>query len=165
MPGKGSPVLAQVISRVVKHNGEVELPSSGTSMFPFIREGDKCRFAALGGAEPRIGEVLLVEAANGQLVGHRLCRVEQGADSVQYICKGDSNLRADQPVMRSQIIGRLVLVVKKRYLLRADKGLGRWWGSLVVRLPFLSRLLQAAVHGSKRLGNEKNRHLKRGRSP
>jgi signal peptidase I len=140
----------QAIARLIREIGELEIPSSGTSMRPLIREGDRCRFVPLAG-RPSLGDILLVAEADGRLVGHRLIRVAEAGEETLYICKGDSNLNPDAPARANQIIGKMTDIRKRRFVMRADQGLARWWGRLLVRRPGLSRLIRQYVRAERRL--------------
>lgn len=140
----------QAIARLIRQIGELEIPSSGTSMRPLIREGDRCRFVPLTG-RPSLGDILLVAEPDGRLVGHRLIRVAKAGEETLYICKGDSNLNPDAPARAGQILGKMTDIRKRRFVLHADQGLARWWGRLLVRRPGLSRLVRLYVRAERRL--------------
>jgi len=71
----------------------------GSSMWPTLRHGE---VVVLVDGAPRPGEVVAIEAG-GRLVVHRLLRVE----SDRWILRGDANLRADAPVSRDALLGRV----------------------------------------------------------
>lgn len=142
---------AAVLLRLIREKGELEIPSRGVSMFPLIREGDRCRFLPLTEA-PHLGDILLVAEAGGRLVGHRLIRIAGAGEEALYICKGDSNVNPDAPAVAGQIIGKLTDIRRGRATLRADQGLARWWGRLLVRWPGLSRMVRGYLRAERRLG-------------
>lgn len=148
---------AHVIARLIQENGELEIPSSGTSMRPLIREGDRCRFVPLTGS-PRLGDILLVAGADGRLVGHRLIRVTGEGAAVRYICKGDSNVNPDAPAGPHQVIGTLTDIRKIRSVYHADEGAARLWGRLLVRWPGLSRIIRFYLRVERRMRRGKGGH-------
>ncbi|MDF2939092.1 MAG: hypothetical protein K0Q90_4465 [Paenibacillaceae bacterium] len=145
----------EAIARLIRGNGGLEIPSSGTSMRPLIRKGDRCRFVPLTGA-PCLGDILLVAGADGRLVGHRLVRVDGTGEASLYICKGDSNIHADAPVKLNQILGKLTEIRKIRFVVQADGGLARWWGWLLVRWPGLSRVTRFYLRAERRLRRKRS---------
>lgn len=144
----------QAIAKLIREIGELEIPASGTSMRPLIREGDRCRFVPLAGP-PSLGDILLVAEADGRLVGHRLIRVAGEGEGKLYICKGDSNLHPDTPARADRIIGKLTDIRKPRFVVQGDKGFARWWGRLLVRRPGLSRLIRLYLRVERRLRRPK----------
>ncbi|MGF9965382.1 S24/S26 family peptidase [Bacillus rhizoplanae] len=128
------------IKYLLQKQGWVDLPSSGVSMYPLIKEGDICRFISLDCNETlRKGEVVLFVSDQGQLIGHRYYYtfVENGV--LYYVCKGDTNVSFDSPVTTSQLIGKLVYIKKKKFQRNAQGFIARLWGFIVLAFPILPR--------------------------
>jgi signal peptidase len=134
------------VSRLAQ-SGSITLPSQGYSMFPFIRPSDECHFIPITCEPLRIGRILLFGESSGRLVGHRLIRIESTPSGAVYICKGDTNLLPDEPVHTERIVGILSSISRtpKNGLKRTvpSDALRRViWGTALIKLPFLSRLLR-----------------------
>lgn len=130
--------LPRAVSKLLERNGELLMPSAGTSMFPLIKEGDICRFVVLQDEILRKGDILLV-ASEGKLIGHRLIRIDGQGEERRFVCKGDSNLQPDQPALRGQVLGTLAAIRKGRSSIEANRGLTRLWGAALLAIPGLSR--------------------------
>lgn len=131
------------ICRAMERLGCIELRATGTSMFPFIREGDTCFFRSFDSQQVRTGDVLLFLNEAGSLVCHRVLdmKKKEGEHPELVICKGDTNRYPDQPVPVERMIGRLTHIHKGRFTLSPDKGFGRLWGKLIIGVPLFSFLL------------------------
>lgn len=128
------------IKYLLQKQGWVDIPSSGVSMYPLIKEGDICRFIPLGSNETlKKGEVLLFVSNQGQLIGHRYYNnfVENGV--LYYVCKGDTNISVDSPIKKSQLIGKLVFIKKKKFQLNSQGFIAQLWGGIVLTFPSLPR--------------------------
>ncbi|WP_440603800.1 S24/S26 family peptidase [Bacillus sp. GB_SG_008] len=127
------------IKYLLQKQGWVDIPSSGVSMYPLIKEGDICRFIPLGSKEVKKGEVLLFVSNQGQLIGHRYYDnfVEKGV--LYYVCKGDTNISVDSPIKKSQLIGKLVFIKKKKFQLNSQGFIAQLWGGIVLTFPSLPR--------------------------
>ncbi|MNB96104.1 hypothetical protein D3C75_432980 [compost metagenome] len=138
------------IKQAMDRLGTIELHSSGTSMFPYILEGDTCYFRSCEVEELKSGDVLLFINNAGSLVCHRIISVQKDNDetSAVIICKGDTNRYPDEPVSPHQVIGKLTHTRKRWFTLSPDKGLGRLWGKLVISLPPFAFILHriAAIY-------------------
>lgn len=133
--------------RRLTQSGSVVLPSQGYSMFPSIRPSDECHFVPVTPDQLYIGSIVLFCESSGQLVGHRLIRIEKKAAGTFYICKGDTNLLPDEPITYGRIVGVLSSISRTN-----KKGTKKTvpsnnlprivWGTVIIKLPLLSRLLR-----------------------
>jgi signal peptidase I len=85
-----------------------EVPLSGESMYPALREGDCLLVSPLGARAPRPGEIVVVHRA-GRLVAHRLVSLCGG----RAVTRGDASAAEDVPVALSEILGRVVAVLRR----------------------------------------------------
>jgi hypothetical protein len=74
-------------------------------MSPTLAPGDLLLVAA--GRAPRPGDVVSFAAPSGQVITHRLVRLDRDV----AVCRGDDRLTCDAPVRREAILGRAVAVV------------------------------------------------------
>jgi signal peptidase I len=141
----------RAIRNLMSSKGYVEIPSHGVSMFPLIRTGNICRFEPFTESGLRIGDILLYVSDKGVLVGHRYYRQMADGRETLYICKGDSQDYDDPPLRREQLIGKLVLIRKKRLELRVDGVLLAGWSRMMVRLPLLSTGIHWYLRAARKL--------------
>lgn len=134
-----------IAKEFMRREGMLKIRSHGTSMFPFIREGDLCTFEApeaRSGPGYRPGDVLLAAVGSGLLVGHRLHRIERMRAGMRYRLKGDANLRFDDWLEEKQILGKLVLIERQRRTIRMNGPAALVWSRCALDYPRLSRLLR-----------------------
>lgn len=130
----------------INKNGWLELPSLGTSMFPFIMPGNICRFQPYQAAFLQKGDIALYCTPKGRLVAHRFLKSVQMNDKKAYLFKGDSNLGVDQPIEANRIIGKLVKVASKKSEFSPDQFLPFVWGKMVLAIPLLSAVLRRYIN-------------------
>lgn len=85
------------------------------SMLPKIRPGDVVVMEPVDGRTVRVGDVVAYRPADSTqtLITHRVIEVRRAGDSHgedQVIVKGDNNDTPDEPLVASQVVGRLVYV-------------------------------------------------------
>lgn len=93
-----------VIREKLDLGAEVELPSSGNSMYPLFRHRkDSFRLKKIKGEEARKYDMILYQRDNGRYILHRIVRV--GPEG--YSLRGDNQYTDEFPVRADQIIGRV----------------------------------------------------------
>ncbi|MEH6949717.1 hypothetical protein V7068_22280 [Bacillus sp. JJ634] len=131
-----------LLKAVLKKNGHIDIPAQGTSMFPFIQEGNLCRFIVCEPQELKKGEVVLFHLETGQLTAHRYYGSKMMNNKSFFVFKGDTNLGFDQPVCEERIIGKLLYVQKEKSLLNVSDFRAFFWGKLILLFPMLSSILR-----------------------
>ncbi len=133
----------ELVRRKLSEQGHIEIPSIGYSMYPIIRTGDLCRFIRLGDAIPTRGSIVLFADGDGRLIGHRFLHAKRREADTVYICKGDTNLFADEPVSSDRLLGTLVSIERRgrrghRRTIPASSLLLALWGTVLLKLPAIS---------------------------
>ena len=118
----------------------VRLRVAGRSMKPFLGSGSLIRIAPLPSVSPpALGDIVLLRAASGRLVAHRVIELQ----GETYRTKGDSSGEPDSPVHRSRLVGK-VIGIEGPIFLPLDGRVARYIGLLVNRhYPRLVRLKAA----------------------
>jgi signal peptidase I len=134
------------IHQLIKKRGWIDIPSSGVSMFPLIKEGDVCRFMPFKTTNDlKKGDIILFVTHQGNLVGHRFCGKFTKNEYPFFIFKGDTNYNSDPPVEEWQLVGRLVHIKKRRFTLKSHGALFQLWGGIVQLMPFLPRYCKSII--------------------
>lgn len=127
----------------IKKYGWIDLPSYGTSMYPYIKKGNICRFVAFDEMNVKKGDILLYHTNSGQLIAHRLLSVlKQDNNQKQFVLKGDTNLCTDEPINQNQIIGKLITIQTTKSKKYTNKFPSIAWSKFILSFPIVSRLLR-----------------------
>jgi signal peptidase len=119
---------------------EIEITSSGDSMFPLIKDGNVCIFTKVVSPSDLFkGDIILFSNTDGVLIGHRFY-YKDGYKNYHF--KGDTNQTFDIPVAYDQVIYKLKAIRKGRFLLRTSGWVCRSWGLLIMHVPLLTKLLR-----------------------
>jgi signal peptidase len=139
--------VISLLRHSLKSRGYLELPASGTSMFPYIRSGKVCTFLPYEG-EVKRGATILYTSASGQLIAHRLHRTIRVGGELRFLCKGDSNIGYDNWIGMEQIIGVLSTVRDTRDGSRLQVGdlSERLWTFTMMYVPYSHYILNRLVN-------------------
>lgn len=84
----------------------VNFSLGGTSMFPFLRDGDVGTVFRLPIEALHRGQVLVFEQ-NGRWIAHRLVAIHHSQNFTRLLCQGDSIIRPDRPIGKDAYLGVL----------------------------------------------------------
>ena len=84
--------------------------AKGSSMSPFIRNGDIIEVLPGSGSSIRRGDVVLCRKLSGKLFAHRVIRTYQTGDSRKLIVQGDALSHPDGEIDSGQVLGRVITV-------------------------------------------------------
>lgn len=97
-------LLMPVIQEKLNMGAEVELPSSGSSMYPLFRHRqDSFRLEKIGDREVRKYDMILYRRSSGKYVLHRVVGVRPEG----YVLRGDNQFENEFPVRPDQVIARV----------------------------------------------------------
>ncbi|NQX60366.1 hypothetical protein [Paenibacillus qinlingensis] len=140
----------QLIIQTMDKNGWIELPAQGTSMYPYIKMGDICRFVPAQADHIKKGDVVLFLTRYGSLVAHRLLRKAVLEQGFILHCKGDTNLACDEGIDQELLIGRMDWIQRNERIIHVDGWAAQAWGYIVLGVPSISFVLNYYVARRKR---------------
>ena len=99
-------MVRQALEARLRSSRSLDLPTSGSSMLPFLKEGDRVRIAHVEPRSLKLGDVIAFWRGE-ELVVHRFAGWGPGPGALKE--KGD-NLRCWNPVAVENLLGRVALV-------------------------------------------------------
>jgi ribosomal protein S18 acetylase RimI-like enzyme len=124
---------------------ELELPTAGSCMWPWLWPDGTIHVERCGVADLRAGDIA-VWFTGRNIVSHRVIAV----DGERFVTRGDNNAGPDQAADGNQLLGR---VTKFRFLglgWRLDGPVGRAVGRMVLEIPWLMPTMRNAVQPLRR---------------
>ena len=82
----------------------------GSSMSPFIRNGDIITVEPKKASELNLGDIVFYRRTGGQYVAHRLIKKIWNNGSLVLTTKGDNMDYLDAPVSPGQVLGRIIRI-------------------------------------------------------
>jgi len=122
--------LTLLIRDVLARGASFRFLARGSSMWPFILEGDVVTLSPLNGEPPRIGEVVAFSHPRAKgLCIHRIVEIR----GEKYLIGGDNNRRPDGVFAISDLLGRVTRVERNGKTLSFGLGPEKRW------IPWLRR--------------------------
>jgi hypothetical protein len=122
-----NPQFIELMKAVLEKGASFRFRAGGSSMVPFIRDGDVLTLMLLKNG-PSPGEVCaFVHPQNGKLIVHRLV----GRKNNMFRFKGDNTREADGYVQLENILGKVVSVERHKKKVHLGLGIERYVISLM----------------------------------
>jgi len=142
--------FAELSAAILNRGGSFRFKARGSSMYPFIRDGDIVTIQPVEAAALKVGDVVFYSTARGRLSAHRVVGREVQRGQVVLATRGDAASGPDERVQAEQVLGRVVSVQRGRKIIRLDGGFWRLAALLWIRLSPLGFLLFRLAGAVKR---------------
>lgn len=134
------------------------------SMSPSLRPGDIAFVVKAPVESLRVGDVIQYVTGSGMVIVHRLVQIEGTPGHLVLVTKGDANSAPDDPIIESQVIGKVVFSLP--YLGWASFYLKEAFSSMLSFveanfLPFAAALFAAVTGGAIWWRKERNDPVRR----
>lgn len=101
-------ILKNVGFDLLSEGKTIRIKAHGYSMYPNIKPGAVILIEPIKlKGKPVPGEIIAIRRESGLIV-HRLVGIVNKGGKEYYIARGDSNARADDPVSKDRIAGRII---------------------------------------------------------
>jgi hypothetical protein len=140
--------LANLSTAILGQGGSFRFEAHGSSMAPFIRDGDLLTVQLVVEVGLQVGDVILYRTDMERLAAHRVVGQRTEGDRLILVARGDAATGPGEEVPAKQVLGRVVQVQRGDRTLDLDRGTRRAAARLwVATAPLGPYLLQ----GSKRI--------------
>jgi hypothetical protein len=103
--------LAILLRDLTAEGKPVEIPVRGSSMRPWLRDGDRVRLVPMTAEEMRVGDVVVRVNTAGPVI-HRFVGRWPSRQGWRLLTKGDGAPRLDPPARVDELVGRVVARVR-----------------------------------------------------
>jgi len=126
---------------MLRRGGRLRIKARGTSMMPFIRDGDIVVVATAETTDIAVGDVICYDASPRSIVLHRV--IARAGD--RFVAKGDA-LGSRELVPFPQLLGKAIGLERQGTVRRLDTRVARWRNRTIAAVsPLLPALLFLAL--------------------
>jgi len=134
--------LMPVIHAALQRGQRVRMSVNGSSMLPFLRDGDVVELEPVR-TLPMPGDIMLVRGLQERYVLHRVVRIEGDA----LFLRGDAQSGCEGPFTRRDVLAKVVMSYPNGRARALDRGVWRLAGLLWTRCsPVGLAVLQVALY-------------------
>ncbi|MEC4676409.1 MAG: GNAT family N-acetyltransferase [Nitrospirota bacterium] len=121
----GQEDFAAISTGVLSRNGSFSFKARGSSMYPFIRDGDILTVEPVLASELDTGDVAFYRSAGENLAAHRFIGRTMINDRTMLILRGDASAGRDEHVMEDRILGKVAGIQRGTRIIQHERGLPR----------------------------------------
>jgi len=126
--------LGELTSEVLAYGSSIKFTAHGSSMRPFIKDGDKITVYPTNAYHLKAGDVVLYHTAGGRLTAHRITSIQNQGNQLLLNTRGDASSGSDEPVHMDQVLGRVTHVQRSGKVFSLDTRSRRMMGKLWTEL-------------------------------
>jgi signal peptidase len=134
-------------SEILKEGNSIRFKARGSSMLPWIKDGDMLTVQPITENEIRVGQVVFYPSKGEKPVVHRVLQIRfKGAKRI-LLTRGDASPKSEEQIEASKVLGKVVRIHRGSKVIQLERNL--WW-RLVRKWPTISRLSYALVRFQRR---------------
>ncbi|HSJ52457.1 MAG TPA: S24/S26 family peptidase [Anaerolineae bacterium] len=112
----------------------LQFQAHGSSMTPFVRDGDTLLISPVQVHDLRVGQIVLCQTGNDKFVVHRIVQRRRQQGDLSFLVKGDLCHCPDGWVDGSRILGRAEQLCRRGRTVQLQGAQQRLWSRLVAAL-------------------------------
>jgi GNAT superfamily N-acetyltransferase len=109
-------------AEILRQGGSFQFRAHGSSMAPFIRDGDLLTVAPCDPADLSVGDVALYRTQRDRIVAHRVVDKSVRRGEWTLVTQGDARLHPDSPVPGDRLLGRIARIQRGDRAYHLDRG-------------------------------------------
>ncbi len=143
--------IAELFADILARGGTFSFRAHGSSMSPFIRNGDILFIEPVEAAALKVGDVALFQSIGDRLIAHRVVSKNIKRNRVVLTMRGDAVSAFCELATPDQVLGRIAVVRRGSKIIRPDRGIpglaARLWMRLSPAGPLLIQLIRFGKRG------------------
>jgi signal peptidase I len=139
-------------SDILHRGGTFIFEAHGSSMVPFIRDGDILTIQPVEFSALRIGDIVVYKREANRAIAHRIVKKTSKGGQRELLIRGDSSGCDDGWVKLVQVLGRVIYAQRGEKVLRLDGRFRHRMAKFWIKIhPFGPLLIQLAIIVRKHL--------------
>ncbi len=138
--------FAELCSQLLSKGVSVRFTAHGSSMSPFIRDGDVMTIQPLNCTMLKVGDIVFYHINDEKVVAHRVVGHHTCKGNIAIKTRGDASIGYAEQIHAGQVLGRVVSIQRGKKVIELDNTLMRAIGLLWISFsPFGPLLMRFAL--------------------
>jgi signal peptidase I len=144
--------LTKLSSDILSQGGSFSFEAHGSSMYPFVCDGDILTVKQVDHSAIRVGDIVFYRSSDERLIAHRVIARKLQSNRSMLLLRGDSVFNNDGWIYSDQVLGKVVSIQRDKKFVRLDQvGLLSlimyFWNKLYPLGPFFLNLTSKGKRG------------------
>ena len=139
--------FSDLSSEILKGGNSIRFKARGSSMLPWIKDGDMLTIHPIETNDIRAGQVVFYPSKGGRPVVHRVLRIRFKGPKRILLTRGDASPKSEEHIDAAKVLGKVVRIHRGSKVIHLDRNL--WW-RFVRKWPMFSRISYALVRLQRR---------------
>ncbi len=126
--------LSDLTRDVLTNNGTINFTARGSSMVPFIKDGDNIFINSISKHQLEIGDVIFYQKEEERPAAHRVVEFKYQGNQLLTGTRGDSLTCPVEMVPFERVLGKVVRIQRRGKMINLNKNRNRTLGKLWVKL-------------------------------
>jgi ribosomal protein S18 acetylase RimI-like enzyme len=114
--------FSDISARILNNGGSFSFKAHGSSMYPFICDGDILTVKQVEYSAIRAGDIVLYKYSDDRLIVHRVVDKKLQSNKLMLLLRGDSVFNHDGWIYSDQVLGKVVSIQRDKKFIRLDQG-------------------------------------------
>lgn len=114
--------MASLSNKIYSKGSALCFKVRGSSMYPFIRDGDILAIQPVEISDLRIGDIVSFESGSQKIIAHRLIQKQLQKGTVFLRTRGDAVKKPDDFITEKQIVGRVFKIKRGHKIIQINRG-------------------------------------------
>jgi RimJ/RimL family protein N-acetyltransferase len=111
--------FTELSSDILSQGGSFSFKAHGSSMYPFICDGD---ILTVKQVELRVGDIAFYRSSDDRLIVHRVVNKKLQSNKLMLLMRGDSVFNNDGWICSDQVLGKVVSIQRDKKFIQLDQG-------------------------------------------
>lgn len=113
--------FTQIADDTLTNGHSLRFRALGSSMTPFIRNGDILTATPTNPNQLRIGEIIFYKTKGGNAIAHRILRIKQANNKLTFNTRGDASTGTYETVEQNQVLGKVTTINRNNKVINPCK--------------------------------------------
>lgn len=128
------PEFTQLSSEILEEGNRLRFTAHGSSMAPFIHDGDILTVEPVDHPKLRVGKIVFYRTEGDSVIAHRIIGIRREDEKANLRVRGDSSPGSEDAIVVDQILGQIEVVERGDKQIRISEGAWGFLGSVWVYL-------------------------------